>query len=585
MLVDGRERDKSFQRQTGYAQQQDLHLHTSTVREALEFSALLRQPPEYSYEEKIGYVDHIIKLLGMEEYADAVVGVPGSGLNVEEMKRLTIGVELVARPKLLLFLDEPTSGLDSQTSWSICNLMEKLTKNGQAILCTIHQPSAMLFQRFDRLLLIASGGKTVYFGEVGANSNILLDYFARNGGAPCPPGANPAEYMLEVIGAAPGAHSDIDWPSVWRSSPEYEEVKQELGRLRGLASQPSAVYDISGSGYTEFAAPFSTQLVQVGKRFSQQYWRTPFYIYSKALLAVGSSLFIGFSFFRTENTMQGLQNQMWGVLVFLFVVIAVILQTIPIFAIARTVYEAKERQSKTYSWQVFILSNIAIELAWNSLMAVLCFFVWYYPIGLYKNAEYTDTMHTRGVLAILLVWVIYLFAGSFAIMMIAGMDSPDIASALTNLLAIMMYAFCGILGGPKTLPRFWIFMYRINPLTYFVSSFMATSLGEAPVRCAENEYQTFLAPGNLTCSEYMGPFVSAVGGYVLDPLASGEACQYCQMNNTDQFLNKINSDFSTRWRDFGIIWVYVLFNTAAAIAFYWLFRVPKGKNPMAKQRD
>jgi ATP-binding cassette subfamily G (WHITE) protein 2 (PDR) len=68
----------------------------------------------------------------MEDYAEAVVGVPGDGLNVEQRKRLTIGVEIAARPKLLLFLDEPTSGLDSQTSWSICDLMEKLTKNGQA---------------------------------------------------------------------------------------------------------------------------------------------------------------------------------------------------------------------------------------------------------------------------------------------------------------------------------------------------------------------------------------------------------------------------------------------------------------------
>ena len=74
----------------------------------------------------------VVRLLDMEDYADAVVGVPGDGLNVEQRKRLTIGVEIAARPKLLLFLDEPTSGLDSQTSWSICDLMEKLTKNGQA---------------------------------------------------------------------------------------------------------------------------------------------------------------------------------------------------------------------------------------------------------------------------------------------------------------------------------------------------------------------------------------------------------------------------------------------------------------------
>lgn len=288
MLVDGRQRDSSFQRKTGYVQQQDLHLATTTVREALEFSALLRQPPHYSQTEKLEYVEKVIDLLHMRDYADAIVGVPGEGLNVEQRKRLTIGVELAARPKLLLFLDEPTSGLDSQTSWSICNLMETLTRNGQAILCTIHQPSAMLFQRFDRLLLLAKGGKTVYFGEIGSGSRTLMDYFVRNGGPPCPKGANPAEHMLEVIGAAPGAHTDIDWPAVWRNSPEYEQVRQELSRLRQLAGQPSSVHSDDPSSYSEFAASFPAQLGQVGRRVFQQYWRTPSYIYSKAILTVGS---------------------------------------------------------------------------------------------------------------------------------------------------------------------------------------------------------------------------------------------------------------------------------------------------------
>ena len=90
----------------------------------------------------------------MRTYADAIVGVPGEGLNVEQRKRLTIAVELVARPKLLVFLDEPTSGLDSQTAWSICKLIRKLANHGQAILCTIHQPSAILLEEFDRLLLL-----------------------------------------------------------------------------------------------------------------------------------------------------------------------------------------------------------------------------------------------------------------------------------------------------------------------------------------------------------------------------------------------------------------------------------------------
>jgi ATP-binding cassette, subfamily G (WHITE), member 2, PDR len=210
MLVNGQQRDQSFQvsccyrfvyipllkdhplqRKTGYVQQQDLHLSTSTVREALRFSALLRQPKSTPDQEKLDYVEEVIKLLEMEAYADAVVGVLGEGLNVEQRKRLTIGVELAAKPQLLLFLDEPTSGLDSQTSWSICLLLRKLANNGQAILCTIHQPSAILLQSFDRLLFLARGGKTVYFGPMGENASTLIEYFERNGAHPCAPDANP----------------------------------------------------------------------------------------------------------------------------------------------------------------------------------------------------------------------------------------------------------------------------------------------------------------------------------------------------------------------------------------------------------
>ena len=293
MLVDGRQRDQSFQRKTGYVQQQDLHLQTSTVREALNFSALLRQPRHIPRAEKLAYVDEVIKLLDMEEYEGAIVGVPGEGLNVEQRKRLTIGVELAAKPQLLLFLDEPTSGLDSQTSWAICDLMEKLTNSGQAILCTIHQPSAMLFQRFQRLLFLQKGGQTVYFGDIGENASTLIKYFERNGGFACPKEANPAEWMLEVIGAAPGSHTDVDWFDAWRNSPEYAEVHQELDRL--VEEGPNQMQRTETqqkredkAAYAAFAAPFSQQMWHVQKRVFQQYWRTPSYIYSKTLLCMST---------------------------------------------------------------------------------------------------------------------------------------------------------------------------------------------------------------------------------------------------------------------------------------------------------
>jgi ATP-binding cassette subfamily G (WHITE) protein 2 (SNQ2) len=92
---------------TGFCLQQDIHDESSTIREALEFSALLRQDREIPKAEKLAYVDEIIRLLELRPFQDAIVRT----LNVDLKKRLTLGVELCAKPSLLLFLDEPTSVL------------------------------------------------------------------------------------------------------------------------------------------------------------------------------------------------------------------------------------------------------------------------------------------------------------------------------------------------------------------------------------------------------------------------------------------------------------------------------------------
>jgi ATP-binding cassette subfamily G (WHITE) protein 2 (PDR) len=130
--LNDRDHGDDFQGKTGYAQQADVHLPTSTVREALQFAALLRQPSHIPESERIAHVEEVIEVLEMDSFADALVGVPGQGLYVEQRKRLTVGVELAAKPEQLLFLDEPTSGLDIQGAWTIFTLLKKLASRGLA---------------------------------------------------------------------------------------------------------------------------------------------------------------------------------------------------------------------------------------------------------------------------------------------------------------------------------------------------------------------------------------------------------------------------------------------------------------------
>lgn len=105
MKINDQDVDASFGREIGFCQQMDIHVETSTVREAFEFSALLRQSSDTSKASKLAYVDEVLDILGMEELQHAIIG----SLSLEQKKRTTIGVELCAKPSLLLFLDEPTS--------------------------------------------------------------------------------------------------------------------------------------------------------------------------------------------------------------------------------------------------------------------------------------------------------------------------------------------------------------------------------------------------------------------------------------------------------------------------------------------
>lgn len=291
-LASGKQRDPSFQRQTGYVQQLDLHLSTTTVREALRFSAYLRQPKRVPKAEKWKHVENVIQVLGMDDFSEAIVGIPGQGLNVHQRKLLTIGVELAAKPGLLLFLDEPTSGLDSQSSWSIIALLKKLSESGQAVLSTVHQPSSTLFQQFDRILFLGTGGKTIYFGETGRNSRTMLDYFERHGARNCKDSENPAEYMLEICGEKElvgKVDVEKDWHEIWTSSEEFRAVNVEIKRINKEVTSRTTD-SIAPAAETEFAMPLYDQVIETTYRCFSQYWRTPNYIWGKVFLAMGSSL-------------------------------------------------------------------------------------------------------------------------------------------------------------------------------------------------------------------------------------------------------------------------------------------------------
>lgn len=577
MFVNGKTLDSSFQRKTGYVQQQDVHLETATVRESLRFSAMLRQPDSVSKEEKYAYVEEIIKMLNMEDFAEAIVGIPGEGLNVEQRKLLTIGVELAAKPKLLLFLDEPTSGLDSQSSWAICHFLRKLTDAGQAILCTIHQPSAILFQEFDQLLFLAKGGKTVYFGPIGLNSRTLLDYFEGQGARTCRDDENPAEYMIEVVnkGNNPAGES---WFDLWNSSKEASEVQVEIDRIHeSRRDKPIEQETEEHREHEEFAMPVWKQMPIVVQRVFQQYWRMPMYIVAKMMLGLCSGLFIGFSFFQADSSSQGLQNTIFSLFMVCAIFSSIVQQIIPLFLTQRTLYEVRERPSKTYSWKAFMLSSIVVEIPYQIVMGVLVYACYYYPVVGVQSSS-------RQGLVLLYFLQFFVYSSTFADLVIAALPDAETAGAIVTLLFSLALTFNGVMQTPDALPGFWIFMYRVSPFTYWVSGVASSLLHGRSVNCNDVELAKFNPPSGQTCGQYMEQYLSMAPGYLKNGDATSN-CEYCSMSNADQYLSGVWIEWEDRWRNFGLFWAYIVFDIVLAVGLYYMFRVKKWNFSFGKKKS
>lgn len=126
-------------------------------------------------------------------------------------------------------------------------------------------------------------------------------------------------------------------------------------------------------------------------------------------------------------------------------------------------------------------------------------------------------------------------------------------------------------------------MYRVSPFTYMVSGILSTGLANSNITCSADELLHFQPPTNTTCSAYLDFYIDEHGGYLTpDSMESMTECVFCTGSDTNIFLKSISSDYADRWRNFGIVWVYVVFNVIATIGLYWLLRVPKGKSSKAK---
>ncbi|KAH7132480.1 ABC drug exporter AtrF [Dendryphion nanum] len=563
MLVDGKPLGRDFQRGTGFCEQMDLHDGTATIREALEFSAILRQDRKIPRQEKIDYVDKIIDLLELHDMQDALI----SSLGVEQKKRLTIGVELAAKPSLLLFLDEPTSGLDSNSAFSIVRFLKKLASAGQAIVCTIHQPSSILIQQFDMILALNPGGNTFYFGPVGENGSDVIQYFGDRG-AHCPPSKNVAEFILETA-AKPIKRPDgtrVNWNEEWAQSPNNAAMLHEIDRIKSERSKTSPNSPIEKEEPHEFAAPIWTQTLLLTRRTFTQHWRSPSYLYGKLFVAILIGIFNGFTFFSLDSSIAAMQNRMFSCFLIIVVPPTIVNAVVPKFYENMSLWLAREHPSRIYGWVAFSTAQVVAEIPMAVVSAVLYWVLWYYPAGLPTDSA------TAGYVFLMTV-LFYLFISSWGQWICAFAPSFTVISNVLPFFFVMFSLFNGVVRPYSQLVVFWKYwMYYVNPATYWIGGVLAATLDGIPISCDPMETAQFNIPAGQTCQSYAGSFLAQSPGYLMDPGASG-SCMYCPYSSGNDYLTTLNIRAGDKWRDFGIFLAFCVSNWALVYFFVWSVRI------------
>ena len=147
----------------GVVPQNDVVHADLTVRQTLQYAAELRFAKDVSKKERDERIAEVLADLDLTEH----VGKKVKKLSGGQRKRVSTAIELLTKPGLL-FLDEPTSGLDPQLDRDVMDLLASLAHGtrpgdtGRTVMVVTHNENHI--DRADKVLILAAGGKPVYFG-------------------------------------------------------------------------------------------------------------------------------------------------------------------------------------------------------------------------------------------------------------------------------------------------------------------------------------------------------------------------------------------------------------------------------------
>eukprot|EP00668_Euglena_longa_P017133 GGOE01021479.1.p1 GENE.GGOE01021479.1~~GGOE01021479.1.p1 ORF type:complete len:1310 (+),score=413.41 GGOE01021479.1:126-3932(+) len=463
--------NRAFLRISGYVEQFDSHCTKYTVLESLLFSARMRLGAGIPTQDRQRYCENIAAALHLLP----LLRIPVYQLAADQRKYLGVAVELVSNPSVL-FLDEPTTGLDGLRAYRLMGDVQTICRRaGISVICTIHQPSAPLFDLFSHLVLLCKGGEVAYVGPTGEGSQVLIAYLQGIPTvSPMKGSSNPAHWMLDEVGGGSQPSPDKQRLIVahFAASDAQQTLQWELDHYSNPLEE-----ELVFSG--RYAATRGQQFAHLLSRASKVYWRSPEYTLVRTVILLIFSVIFGTSFWRMPYDADGMFLRMsfcytttfYCGLTYLVSAMTVLMSQRPVFY--------REKDAGMYSPAMYGLAYMLGEVPYFTLNgAVFVLIIW--PLS-----DLADNFKDV-VLHFIPFWLFLCMCTFLGHALAAVSPTNEVAFAVGPGIACWFSALSGFYLSPSSIPAGYMWVYWLNPFQYTFDSMVCNMLAGRVLNCTAN---------------------------------------------------------------------------------------------------